>query len=60
MVLLDTGTPGSSREIYDEDAVYNREVASSSLTIGEIKYVSEINALILKSLLFLVHMSDFS
>ena len=44
MVLLDTGTPGTSREIYSEDAdgeiqwlehsVYNRGVASSSLTIS--------------------------
>ena len=44
MVLLDTGTPGTSREIFSEDAdgetqwlehsVYNRGVASSGLTIG--------------------------
>ena len=38
MVLLDTGTPITSREIYSEDAngeVYNRGVASSRLTIGK-------------------------
>ena len=44
MVLLNTGTPGTSREIYSEAAnsetqwlehsVNNRGVASSSLTIG--------------------------
>ena len=51
VALLDTGTPGTSREIFSEDAdgsnsllscvgqwlehsVYNRGVASSSLTIG--------------------------
>ena len=44
MVLLDTGTPGTSREIYSEDAddetrtrnpsVINRAVASSSVIIG--------------------------
>ena len=36
MVLLDTGTPGTSREIYNEDAdgETNPGVASSSLTIG--------------------------
>ena len=39
MVLLDTGTPGTSREIYSEDAdgetrTCNPGVASSSLTIG--------------------------
>ena len=44
MVLLDTGTPGTSREVYSEDAdgetrtrnpsVYNQGVVSSSLTIG--------------------------
>ena len=39
MVLLDTETPGTSREIYSEDAdgetqTRNPGVASSSLTIG--------------------------
>ena len=39
MVLLDTGTPGTSREIYNKDAddgtrTYNQEVASSSPIIG--------------------------
>ena len=28
MVLLDTGTPGTSREIYSEDAVTSREIYS--------------------------------
>ena len=51
MVLLDTGTPGNSREIYSEDAndgtrtrdfsVYNRGVASSSPIIG-IRHLSTI------------------
>ena len=41
VVLLETGTPGTSREIYSEDAdgetrtrYYNRGVPSSCLTIG--------------------------
>ena len=34
MVLLDKGTPGTSREIYSEDANGDPGVASSSLTIG--------------------------
>ena len=44
MVLLDTGTPGTSREIYSDDAygetrehwVCNPGVASSTLTIEKI------------------------
>ena len=42
MVLLDTETPGTSREIYSEDAdgeTCNPGVASSSLTIGTLVYV---------------------
>ena len=34
MALLDTETPGTSREIYSEDADGNPGAASSSLTIG--------------------------
>ena len=37
VILLDTGTPGTSREIFSEDAdgeTRTRGVASSSLTIG--------------------------
>ena len=36
MVLLDTGTPGTSTEIYSEDADGETGVASSSLTIGSL------------------------
>ena len=60
MVLLDTGSAGTSREIFSEDAngratpsaqwlkhsVYNRGVVSSSLTIGnDYDAVSDIDVL---------------
>ena len=57
MVLLDTGTPGTSREIFSEDAddgtrtrnhsVCNRGVASSSPIIGILRkiYVSHVKFL---------------